>query len=32
MRYIHFKPDSMSKGKEALDKVNPKTHLRVVNG
>lgn len=32
MRYIHFKKDRLVEGKDALDKVNPKTTLRVVNG
>ena len=32
MRYIHFKKDRLVEGKQALDKVNPTTTLRVVNG
>lgn len=32
MRYAHLSPDSLVVGREALEKVNQKPHLKVVNG
>ena len=32
MRYAHLAPSNLQAGREALEKVNPTPHLRVVNG
>ncbi len=32
MRYAHLSPDSLQMGREALEKVNQRPHLKVVNG